>query len=41
MTHHAEDHFGCCEGSGFPLIGDKFPMMKVKTTHGMINLPAG
>lgn len=39
MTHHAEDHFGCCEGSAFPLIGDKFPMMKVKTTHGMINLP--
>ncbi|HQQ25339.1 MAG TPA: peroxiredoxin [Methanomassiliicoccales archaeon] len=24
---------------GMPLIGDKFPEMVVKTTHGMINLP--
>jgi len=24
---------------GFPLIGDKFPQMEVKTTHGMKNLP--
>lgn len=24
---------------GLPLIGDKFPEMVVKTTHGMINLP--
>lgn len=24
---------------GFPLIGDKFPEMEVKTTHGMMNLP--
>ena len=23
----------------FPLIGDKFPSMEVKTTHGMIKLP--
>ncbi len=23
----------------FPLIGDKFPEMKVKTTHGMMSLP--
>ncbi|GAH21702.1 unnamed protein product, partial [marine sediment metagenome] len=24
---------------GIPLIGDKFPEMEVKTTHGMIKLP--
>jgi peroxiredoxin (alkyl hydroperoxide reductase subunit C) len=27
------------EVQGFPLIGDKFPEMKVQTTEGMINLP--
>jgi peroxiredoxin (alkyl hydroperoxide reductase subunit C) len=26
---------------GFPLIGSKFPEMKVTTTHGEIDLPAG
>jgi peroxiredoxin (alkyl hydroperoxide reductase subunit C) len=25
--------------AGFPLIGDKFPQMEVKTTHGMMKLP--
>jgi len=25
--------------NSFPLIGDKFPEMEVKTTHGIINLP--
>jgi len=25
--------------AGFPLIGDKFPHMEVKTTHGMMKLP--
>ncbi len=25
--------------AGIPLIGDKFPEMKVQTTHGMMNLP--
>jgi len=25
--------------SGMPLIGDKFPELKVQTTHGMMNLP--
>jgi peroxiredoxin (alkyl hydroperoxide reductase subunit C) len=27
------------EKVGFPLIGDKFPQMEVKTTHGMMKLP--
>lgn len=27
------------EQAGFPLIGDKFPQMEVKTTHGMMKLP--
>jgi len=27
------------EVQGFPLIGDKFPEMKVQTTEGMINIP--
>jgi len=27
------------ENSKMPLIGDKFPEMKVQTTHGMIDLP--
>ena len=28
-----------CEESGFPLLGDKFPKMKVQTTHGEKELP--
>ena len=28
-----------CEIKGMPLLGDKFPAMKVQTTHGEINLP--
>ena len=27
------------EGTSMPLIGDKFPEMTVKTTHGEMNLP--
>jgi len=27
------------ELKGLPLIGDKFPELQVKTTHGMINIP--
>ncbi len=27
------------ENNSFPLIGDKFPQISVKTTHGTINLP--
>jgi peroxiredoxin (alkyl hydroperoxide reductase subunit C) len=27
------------ENQNFPLIGDKFPEMKVQTTHGIINIP--
>ncbi len=26
--------------NGFPLLGDKFPELKVKTTHGEMNIPA-
>jgi peroxiredoxin (alkyl hydroperoxide reductase subunit C) len=29
------------ERDGFPLIGDNFPEMEVKTTHGMMKLPGG
>ena len=35
--HHMSHHMG--DRSGFPLIGDKFPSMEVKTTHGMVKLP--
>jgi len=35
--HHMSHHMG--DKGGFPLIGDKFPSMEVKTTHGMIKLP--
>ncbi len=36
-----EMHHAMCaaEQGGFPLIGDKFPRMDVKTTHGMMKLP--
>jgi len=34
MMHHMGEGYG-----GFPLIGDKFPEMEVKTTHGMMKLP--
>src|SRR5512136_632401 len=34
MMHHMGGGYG-----GFPLIGDKFPEMEVKTTHGMMKLP--
>lgn len=27
------------ENTGFPLIGDQFPRMRVRTTHGWMNLP--
>jgi len=37
--HHAEHHMGSGEQNSFPLIGDKFPPMEVKTTQGMIKLP--
>ena len=36
---YMEHHMGWCEQNSFPLIGDKFPEMEVKTTHGMIKLP--
>ena len=43
MGHHMEHNMGHLmqqgAGSGIPLIGDKFPPMDVKTTHGMISLP--
>jgi peroxiredoxin (alkyl hydroperoxide reductase subunit C) len=32
-------HMHGAAGGSFPLIGDKFPQMEVKTTHGMIKLP--
>ena len=32
-------HMGWVEQRSFPLIGDKFPQMDVKTTQGMIKLP--
>lgn len=32
-------HMGWSGQGGFPLIGDKFPQMDVKTTQGMIKLP--
>ena len=35
--HHMSYHMG--DKGGFPLIGDKFPSMEVKTTHGMVKLP--
>lgn len=38
----AMGHMKMVHGAGlgsFPLIGDKFPQMEVKTTHGMIKLP--
>lgn len=40
MMHHMGMHgmHGAGQGS-FPLIGDRFPQMEVKTTHGMIKLP--
>ena len=37
--HHMEHHMGLGEQNSFPLIGDKFPPMEVKTTQGMIKLP--
>ncbi len=37
--HHMEHPAQQCEHSGIPLIGDRYPSMEVKTTHGMINLP--
>ncbi|MCJ7445448.1 MAG: peroxiredoxin [Methanotrichaceae archaeon] len=37
MTHWKFMHGG--DQPSFPLIGDKFPQMEVKTTHGMMNLP--
>jgi peroxiredoxin (alkyl hydroperoxide reductase subunit C) len=37
---HMYHHMGWGEQNRFPLIGDKFPPMEVKTTHGMIKLPA-
>ncbi len=45
MGHMGMGHMGmmhhimCGEQSGFPLIGDKFPEMEVKTTHGAMKLP--
>jgi peroxiredoxin (alkyl hydroperoxide reductase subunit C) len=38
-TTHMEHHMGWCEQNSFPLIGDKFPQMEVKTTQGTIKLP--
>ncbi len=35
MLHHMMGG----EASGFPLIGDKFPQMEVKTTQGTLKLP--
>jgi len=45
MGHMSMGHMGMMHHmmhggqSGFPLIGDKFPEMEVKTTHGVIKLP--
>lgn len=32
-------HSDIAETSSFPLIGDKFPSLEVKTTHGTMNMP--
>lgn len=37
--YHMEHHIGLAEQNRFPLIGDKFPQMQVKTTQGMMQLP--
>jgi peroxiredoxin 2/4 len=39
MVHMGMHHMLGGEQTGFPLIGDKFPQMEVKTTHGMMKLP--
>lgn len=45
MGHRGMGHMGMMHHmmggreAGFPLIGDKFPQMEVKTTHGMMKLP--
>jgi peroxiredoxin (alkyl hydroperoxide reductase subunit C) len=36
---HMSWHHMAAERDGFPLIGDSFPEMEVKTTHGMMKLP--
>ena len=38
--HHAGMMHHMGEVGGFPLIGDKFPEMEVKTTQGMMKLPS-
>jgi len=38
MKHMGWHHMPS-EREGFPLIGDNFPEMEVKTTHGMMKLP--
>ncbi|MGY4707192.1 peroxiredoxin [Candidatus Bipolaricaulota sp. J31] len=41
MCEERKETQGCCEEdrTGIPLIGDKFPELEVKTTHGRIKLP--
>jgi peroxiredoxin 2/4 len=39
MGHMGMHHMMGGEQASFPLIGDKFPQMEVKTTHGMMKLP--
>lgn len=35
----SEEDTCCCIGGGMPLIGEEFPEVGVKTTHGIIKLP--
>jgi peroxiredoxin (alkyl hydroperoxide reductase subunit C) len=40
LMKHMSWHHLLAERDGFPLIGDSFPEMEVKTTHGMMKLPS-
>jgi len=40
LIKHMSWHHMLAERDGFPLIGDSFPEMEVKTTHGMMKLPS-